>query len=231
MVKLTKPQMRGLFNFLGSHRKVQFLSKWWQVRVKAEEWKVDYSTFRQMREEKVTPKRLGQVSGNNVDIDPFTAKQDQDLAKLIKDTFIRKQSAFSKAAQEFATLSREVSPLIPARPSLMNEIMAFCHTKVEEARKVRTKNAARELKILIRDSRWERAVRPGAVVDMTGGKLSQNERKLLSFGLKFSTGTNDSSALDIATAVNRFKYQHANDPCVPDIDFIRASVIPHLQTG
>ena len=199
--------------------------------MKAEECKVDYSSFRQMREEKVTPKRLGRPAANNVDIEPFTAKQDQDLAKLIRDTFIRKEAAFSKAAQEFATLSREVSSLIPARPTLMNDMKAFCHTKVEEARKVKTKNAARELKVLIRESKWERAVRPGAVVDMSGGKLSQNERKLLSFGVKFSTGTNGSSALDIATALNRFKYQYATDPRVPDIDFIRASVIPHLETG
>ena len=103
--------------------------------MKAEEYKVDYSSFRQMREEKVTPKRLGRPAANNVDIEPFTAKQDQDLAKLIRDTFIRKEAAFSKAAQEFATLSREVSSLIPARPTLMNDIKAFCHTKVEEARK------------------------------------------------------------------------------------------------
>ena len=117
------------------------------------------------------PKRLGRTARNSDDIEPFSAKQDP-IAKLIKDTYERKESAYSKAAQDFATLSREVSPLLTARPSLVEHIKVFCHTKVEEARKLRTKNAARDLKILIRDSRWEAAVRPNAVVDMTRGKLS-----------------------------------------------------------
>ena len=30
--------------------------------------------------------------------------------------------------------------------------------------------------------------------------------------------------------VNKFKSRHNNDPCIPDISFVRASIIPHLQT-
>ena len=66
---------------------------------------------------------------------------------------------------------------------------------------------------------------------MTGGKLSRNERRFLSLGLKFSTGNNERTALDIATAVNRFSYQHARDHRIPSIAFIRSAVIPHLDTG
>ena len=131
MVKLSKPQVQGLFNFLGSHQKVLFLAKWCKVSVRAEELKVDYDSFRKMRVEKVLPKRLGRTARNSDDIEPFSAKQDQAIAKLIKDTFDRKESAYSKAAQDYATLSRAVSPLLTARPSLMDHIKAFCHTKVE----------------------------------------------------------------------------------------------------
>ena len=67
-------------------------------------------------------------------------------------------------------------------------------------------------------------------MDLSGGRTSKTERQLLSLGFKFSTGTNDRTPLDIATAVNKFRNQHKYDPRIPDISFIRASVIPYLST-
>ena len=83
---------------------------------------------------------------------------------------------------------------------------------------------------VISASRWDRATRPGSIVDMSGGRTTKVERQLLSLGFKFSTGMNDRTPLDVATAVNKFRYQHRDDPRIPDISFIRASVIPHLNT-
>ena len=67
-------------------------------------------------------------------------------------------------------------------------------------------------------------------IDGKGGRVSQIELKFLSLGLKFSTGLNDQTPLHIARAVNSFKSRYKHDPRVPDISFIRASVIPHLET-
>ena len=232
MATLSKSQARGLFNFLGSHQKIPLLLTWTKLRVKAEEVKVDYSSFRQMRAEKVVPKRLGRFrSTNSDDTEPYTAKQQQAITELIKETSDRKEAAFARSAEAYATLSREVSSLRTERPSLMNELKAYCNGKVGKAKQEKLKKANHTLKSLIRESKWESAVRPGTVVDMSGGKLSQNERKLLSLGLKFSTGLNEQTALDVATAVNKFRYQHANDPRVPSLAFIRAAVIPHLESG
>ena len=232
MATLSKSQAQGLFNFLGSHQQIQPLLTWTKLRVKAEEVKVDYSSFRQMRAEKVVPKRLGRVrSTNSDDIEPYTAKQEQAITELIKGTADHKETAFARAKQAFATLSREVSSLRTERPSLMNELKAYCNGKVKKARDEKLKKAARTLKSLIRESKWESAVRPGTVVDMSGGKLSQNERKLLSLGLKFSTGLNERTALDVATAVNKFQHQHIKDPHVPSLAFIRAAIIPYLESG
>ena len=73
-------------------------------------------------------------------------------------------------------------------------------------------------------------VRPDTVVDMSGGKLTKTEHQVFSLGLKFVTGLNDRTPLDIATAVNKFRSQHFSDQRVPDIAFICASVIPYLNT-
>ena len=226
----TKLQARGLFNFLGSHQKITLLQIWVNTRVKAEELKVDMNSFRQMRAERVLPKRLGKIPGRGNDIDPFTDSEDRAISQLIKDTSDRKEAAFARAAENWSTLNRAVSTLRTERPTLMNDIRGFCNMKVKKAREDKQKKADHNLKTLIRDSKWEQVARPGAVVDMSNRRLNIMERKLLSLGLKFSTGLNERTPLDVATSVNKFRTQHAHDPRVPDLAFIRASVIPYLDT-
>ena len=226
----TKLQARGLFNFLGSHHKITFLQSWVGVRVRAEELKVDVNSFKQMRAERVLPKRLGRISGRSDNIDPFTTSEDQAITQLIKDTSDRKEAAFARAAETWAILNREVSTLRTEYPNLMKDIRSFCNMKVKKAGNEKQKKANHNLKSLIRNSKWEHVVRPGTVVDMSAGKLNLMEKKLLSLGLKFSTGINDRTPLDVATTVNKFRTQHAHDPRVPNIAFIRASVIPYLDT-
>ena len=82
----------------------------------------------------------------------------------------------------------------------------------------------------IANSKWERLARPGAVIDMSGNRINKAEKNLLSFGLNFSTGLNDQTPLDVAKALNSFRYQHRNDLDVPSVEFIRSSVITHLGT-
>ena len=124
MATLSKSQAQGLLNFLGSHQKIQLLLTWTKLRVKAEEVKVDYSTFKQMRAEKVVPKQLGRFrSSSSDDTEPYTAKQEKAITELIKDTSDRKEAAFARSAEAFAT-SRKVSSLQTEQPSLMNDLKA-----------------------------------------------------------------------------------------------------------
>ena len=221
---------RGLYNYLASFQKLQFLQSWVDECVKAEELKIDYKSFRNMRKEKVLPKRLGRTYSKGADLEAFTAREDQAITQLIKDTYNSKEGAFGRAGERYRTLSREIEPLIADRPSLMEEISSHCDLMVSKAKKEKQKKANHNLKSAISNSRWERMVRPEMVVDMSGGKLTKTERQVLSLGLKFATGLNDRSPLDVATAVNKFRAKHANDPRIHDITFIRASVIPYLNT-
>ena len=70
--------------------------------------------------------------------------------------------------------------------------------------------------------------RPGVVVDLSGSRINKTEKKLLSFGLKFSTGLNDATPLHVARAVNSFRHRHANNLNVPNISFIRAMLVSYL---
>ena len=65
--------------------------------LKNSNWKS--TLFKQMRREKVVPKRLGKLhKGINSDIEPFMEIEDQAITKLIKETAVCKESAFSKAS-------------------------------------------------------------------------------------------------------------------------------------
>ena len=55
------PQSHVLYDFLGSHHKLQLLQEWVKCCVRAMELKIDYGAFRQMRKEKVIAKRLGKA--------------------------------------------------------------------------------------------------------------------------------------------------------------------------
>ena len=95
--RLTLSQARDLKDFLGNHQKVSLLQSWTNVKCRAEELKVSWKSFRQMRREKVTPKCLGNIrSKNDDDISPFTNKEDHALVNLIKDTDKIKVIAFAR---------------------------------------------------------------------------------------------------------------------------------------
>ena len=65
---------------------------------------------------------------------------------------------------------------------------AYCHVKILKAKKEKLKKSDLNLKTLISNSKWDKATRPGVVVDMSGNRLSKFERQLLSLGIKFATG-------------------------------------------
>ena len=58
-------QTRDLYDYLGSYQKVPLLTLWINSCVRFEELKVDHSSFKQMRREKVVPNDLAgpQVEG------------------------------------------------------------------------------------------------------------------------------------------------------------------------
>ena len=199
---LSSTQTRVLFDFLGNHHKIPLLLSWVSVCVRAEEIKLDHSAFKQMRNEKVLPKRLGKQHSKDDTQEPFTAKEYQAISQLIKDTSTLKEAAFSRAKESWNALNRELTPLLVERPTLIENIKAFCNCKISKAKKEKLKNINHNLKSLIANSRWEQAMRPGSVVDMTRGKLKPDEKKLLSLGLKFSTGINSNTPLDVAKMVN-----------------------------
>ena len=229
--KLSQAQTRGLFDFLSSHQKISSVLTWKAACLRAEELKLDVKSFKQMRGEKVVPKRLGNLhKGLNSDIEPFTEIEDRAISTLIKETATRKETAFTRVKELWSNIVRDLRPLQDTRPNILDDLKAYCNGKITQAAKVKQTEIDRNLKFLISRSRWNKAVRPGEVVDMSGNRISKTEKELLSLGIKFSTGTNDRTALDVATAVNKFLYRHKNDPKVPDISFIRASVIPHLAT-
>ena len=49
--------------------------KWVDVRIRAETLKVDVSSFRQMRREKVLPPHLGRIHREESELEPFTATE------------------------------------------------------------------------------------------------------------------------------------------------------------
>ena len=116
------------------------------------------------------------------------------------------------------------------RPRILGEVENYCNGKVTKGVRVKQAVINRNLKFLLSSSRWNKAVRPGDVVDMSGNRISKTERELLSLGIKFSTGLNDRTTLDIATAINKFHYSNKHDLKVPNISFVQASVIPYLAT-
>ena len=59
MAPISQTQTRVLYDYLGSLQKVHILTSWLSACVDAEKLKIDYSSFKQMRREKVVPKRLG----------------------------------------------------------------------------------------------------------------------------------------------------------------------------
>ena len=164
---------RGLKNFLASYQKLHLLQAWVGECVKAAELKIDHKSFVRMRREKVLPKRLGKTYSKGSDLEAFTAREDQAITQLIKDTYNSKESAFGRASDRCRTLRREIEHLIAVRPSLMEDINSYCDLMVSEAKREKQRKADHNLKTAISNSRWERMVRPDMVVDMSGGKLNK----------------------------------------------------------
>ena len=88
---------RGLSDFLASHRMLHLLRSWTGECVKAEELKLDHRCFKQMRREKVLPKRLGKSYSRGTDIEPFTDREEKAITQLIKDTYNSKEATFARA--------------------------------------------------------------------------------------------------------------------------------------
>ena len=221
---------RGLYNYLASYQKLHFLQSWVGECVRSAELKIEHRSLKDMRRQKVLPKRLGRSFSKGADLEPFTDREDRAITQLIKDTYNSKEASFGRAGERYRTLRRETETLVAGRPSLMEDIKIHCETMMLRAKREKQKKADHNLKSAISNSRWERMVRPDTVVDMSGGKLTKTERQVLSLGLKFATGLNDRTPLDVATAVNQFHSQNSSDKRVPDITFLRASVIPYLNT-
>ena len=138
--KLRSQQTPVLFDLLGDHHKIPLLLLWVIVRVRAEELKLDYCAFKQMGNEKVLPKRLGKQHSKDDTLEPFTVKEYQAISQLIKDTSTLKEAAFSRATESWNTLSRELTPLLVERPTLIENIKAFSNGKVTKAKKEKQEN-------------------------------------------------------------------------------------------
>ena len=227
---LTTRHVRDIYSFLGSIRCAPLLQQWVNASVKFEELKVDHKSYREMRREKVLPKVLGKALSKANEMEPFSEAEDKALQRLIKETNLRKEAANIKASDCWTSLREAVTPHVAERPDILHELKCYCNGKINKAKAVHLKKAANNLKTQIADSKWERLARPGVVIDMSGNRVSKVEKKLLSFGLKFTTGLNTQTPLDVAKALNQFRYRHSTNLQVPSVEFVRASVIPYLET-
>ena len=105
--KLSQTQVCGLFNFLGRYQKVSVLESWRSARVRAEEIKVNWNSFKQMRREKVLPKCIGNMRPTgDTDISPWTIKEEEALLDLIKSTKEAKERAFARSNEALFKLVR-----------------------------------------------------------------------------------------------------------------------------
>ena len=125
-LNLSNSQVRGLYDFLGGHQKIAILQSWCVSAVRAEEAKIDYLSFKQMRREKVIPKRLGRAPGIGGELEPFSLKEDQAISQLIRDTADLKESAFRRATKDWEILRRELTPLQAERPTLLADVKKLC---------------------------------------------------------------------------------------------------------
>ena len=217
MAPISQTQTRVLYDYLGSLQKVHLLTSWLNACVEAEKLKIDHSSFKQMRREKVVPKRLGKQISKGSEMEPFSANEDQAIAALIKETASRKEAAFKKAVDQWTIIRNDLATHLVNRPNLLKDMEKLCDGKVARVKREHQSKADHNLKTLISTSKWEAMARPGAVIDMSGNRINKTEKKLLSFGLKFSTGLNDSKPLHVPRALNSFKSRYANDPSVPNI--------------
>ena len=135
--KLSQTQSCGLFDFLSSHQKISSVLTWKAACLRAEELKLEVKSFKQMRGEKVVPKRLGNLhKGLNSDIEPFTKIEDQAISNLIKETATRKETAFNRVKELWSNIVRDLRPLQDTRPNILCDLKAYCNGKIIQAAKV-----------------------------------------------------------------------------------------------
>ena len=87
MAPISQTQTRVLYDYLGSLQKVHILTSWLSACVDAEKLKIDYSSFKQMRREKVVPKRLGKQISKGSEMEPFSANEDQ-WAQILRGYYL-----------------------------------------------------------------------------------------------------------------------------------------------
>ena len=191
--------------------------------------KIDHATFKTMRREKLVPKVLGKAVSKGSEMEPYSLREDQGVRQLIKDTASLKETAHTRASETWDALKNATNAHLTTRPGILQELQSYCNGRVAKVKAEYQRKADHNLKTQIANSKWERMARPGVVIDMSGNRINKTEKNLLSFGLKFSTGLNNQTPLDVAKALNSFRHRHRHDLNVPSVEFIQASVIPHLD--
>ena len=87
MAPISQTQTRNLYDNLSNLQKVHLLTSWLSACVDAEKLKIDYSSFKQMRREKVVPKRLGKQISKGSEMEPFSANEDQ-WAQILRGYYL-----------------------------------------------------------------------------------------------------------------------------------------------
>ena len=98
------------------------MTSWLNACVEAEKLKIDHSSFKQMRREKVVPKRLGKQISKGSEMEPFSANEDLAIAALIKETASRKEAAFKKAVDQRTIIRNDLATHLVNRPGLLKDM-------------------------------------------------------------------------------------------------------------
>ena len=175
--KLNKTQTRGLFDFLGSHHMTNFLHHWVNASEKFMKLKIDHTTFKTMRREKLVPKVLGKSVSKGSEMEPYSLREDQAVRQLIKDTASHKEAAHIRATETWDTLKNAANAHLTTRPGILKELQSYCNGRVAKVKAEHQRKADHNLKTQIAKSKWERMARPGVVIDMSGNRINKTEKK------------------------------------------------------
>ena len=83
------------------------------------------------------------------DMEPFSAKEDQVIHQLIKETAALKEATYRWANERWDILNREISPLRAERPTILDDVKAFCNGRINKAKMVKQKKHRHSMKQLI----------------------------------------------------------------------------------
>ena len=174
--KLTKTQTRGLFGFLGNHHMTNLLHQWISASERAIKLKINHTTFKIMRREKLVPKVLGKAVSKGSEMEPFSLKEDQAVKQLIKDTATLKEAAHIRANETWEALKDASTAHLNTRPGILQELQSYCNGRVAKVKTEHQRKADKNLKTQIANSKWESMVRPGVVIDMSGNRINKTEK-------------------------------------------------------